>query len=387
MRFLGAKVVLTPASQKGTGMVAKAEALAAAHGWFLPRQFENEANADVHTRTTAQEIIADFAGEQLDYWVTGFGTGGTLKGVSRALRAARPETQIVVAEPDNSPMLASGLPQPMSADGVPMSHPAFRPHPVQGTSPDFISKLVTDAAQAGLIDKVAPVSGAAAIKMSKMLATSEGIFAGISSGACVAAALDIAATAPKGSVILCMLPDTGERYLSTVLFEGVPTDMTEEETAILNSTTAVPSPALAMSAAAPDGDKEAQLFVERAIADTVNPVVLFALEWCEFSWSVRRLFQALSIPCRSIDLDSVAYQDNDFGGRIRRALAARTGVNTIPQLFIGGAFVGGCGEVFAEEASGALERRIRGLGLPFTPQAGLAPSSLLPNWLAKREPA
>src|SRR3954447_16559319 len=142
MRFFGARVVLTPAWRKGTGMLAKAVELAQAHGWFLCRQFENEANADVHSRTTAREILEDFEGEQLDYWVTGAGTGGTLKGVGRVLRELRPSTKIVLCEPDNSPMLGSGIPQPRDADGaLTISHPLFRPHLVQGWTPDFIAKL------------------------------------------------------------------------------------------------------------------------------------------------------------------------------------------------------------------------------------------------------
>jgi cysteine synthase len=395
MRFLGAKVVLTPASLKGSGMLAKAQQLADTHGWFLPRQFENEANADIHTRTTAQEIIDDFEGERLDYWVTPFGTGGTLKGVARGLRAARPDTKIIVAEPDNAPMLASGIAQPDSESAVPLSHPAFRPHPIQGTSPDFLSRLVNDAVSAKMIDAIAPVNGADAIRMSRMLATSEGILAGISAGASVAAALDIAASAPEGSVILCMLPDTGERYLSTPLFEGVPTEMTEDESTISRSTPlaqftitpATPSQAPAAPAPVAMIDGEAIRFVEQAIGDKTNPVVMFALEWCEFSWSVRRLFDALSIPYRSVDLDSVIYQKNDLGGRIRRAVAARTGVNTIPQIFIGGDFIGGCSDVFTEESNGVLEGRIERLGVTYIRKEGLDSTSLLPNWLARRESA
>src|ERR1700692_2786615 len=146
MRFLGAKVVLTPAALKGTGMVAKAAELAETHGWFLTRQFENEANADMHSRTTAQEILRDFEGERLDYWVTGFGTGGTLKGVSRVLAKERPETKIVVCEPDDAPMIASGVAQERKPDGSPVgSHPVWKPHPQQGWSPDFIPKLAADA--------------------------------------------------------------------------------------------------------------------------------------------------------------------------------------------------------------------------------------------------
>ncbi|HSN72977.1 MAG TPA: cysteine synthase A, partial [Steroidobacteraceae bacterium] len=227
LRFLGAKVVLTPASEKGTGMLAKAVELAETHGWYLCRQFENEANAEVHTRTTAQEILADFAGERLDYWVSGFGTGGTLNGVARALKAARPETQIIAAEPDNAPVLGSRIPQPRDATGAPTgSHPRFRPHLMQGWSPDFISKLTEEALQANLIDQIVPVSGDAAMRLARELATQEGIFVGTSSGATLAAALAVADRAPAGANIVCMLPDTGERYLSTPLFEGISEEMT-----------------------------------------------------------------------------------------------------------------------------------------------------------------
>src|ERR1700750_2179870 len=171
MRFLGAKVVLTPATGRGLGMVAKAVELAETHGWFLTRQFENEANADMHSRTTAQEILRDFEGERLDYWVTGFGTGGTLKGVSRVLAKERPETKIVVCEPDDAPMVTSGLPQERKPDGSPVtSHPAWKPHPQQGWSPDFIPKLAGDAVDAKVISQILRIPKADAIRWSKELA-------------------------------------------------------------------------------------------------------------------------------------------------------------------------------------------------------------------------
>ena len=231
MRFLGAKVILTPAKAKGSGMLAKAVELAEAHDWFLCRQFENEANADMHSRTTAQEILDDFKGERLDYWVSGFGTGGTLKGVSRVLKKERPETQIVVCEPDNSQLIGSGIPQP----GLD-SHPAFQPHPMQGWSPDFIAKLTADAFDSALVDSLIPVKGDEAIRLSKELAQQEGIFTGISGGATLAGALDVCQSAPKGSTVLCMLPDTGERYLSTPLFEDIAEGMTEAEIELSKST-------------------------------------------------------------------------------------------------------------------------------------------------------
>jgi cysteine synthase len=237
MRFLGAKVVLTPAAQRGMGMVAKAVELAKSHGWFLTRQFENEANPDVHSRTTAREIIEDFKGEPLDYWVTGYGTGGTLKGVSRVLAKERPDTKIVVCEPADAQLLGSGTPQQRNPDGsASAAHPAFKPHPMQGWTPDFIPKLTADAVDMKVIDRVIPILGADAMRYSRELAQKEGIFVGISAGGTFAGALQVARDAAKGATILCMLPDTGERYLSTPLFADIPADMTEEELTISRST-------------------------------------------------------------------------------------------------------------------------------------------------------
>jgi cysteine synthase len=237
MRFLGAKVILTPAAERAVGMLNKTIELAKAHGWFMTRQFENEANPDMHSRTTAREIVDDFAGEKLDYWVTGFGTGGTLKGVARVLRAERPDTKIVVCEPEDAPMLTSGGPQARNSDGTPAApHPDWKPHPMQGWSPDFIPKLTGDAVDMKVIDQIVRIPGPEALKCSRELAQKEGIFVGITSGATFAGALKVCAEAPKGSTVLCMLPDTGERYLSTPLFADVPADMTEEEVTISHST-------------------------------------------------------------------------------------------------------------------------------------------------------
>ena len=234
MRYLGAKVILTPAAERGTGMVKKANALAEKHGWFRTRQFENEANADFHSKTTAKEIVTDFAGDRLDYWVTGFGTGGTLKGVARVLEKERPETKIIVCEPAGAPMLTSGQEQERNADGSPSTgHPAFTPHPIQGWSPDFIPKLTADAMR--YVDKVLTIAPPEAMQWSRQLAQQEGIFVGISAGGTFAGAMKVAAEAPNGSTILCMLPDTGERYLTTPLFADFPAEMTEEEVGIANS--------------------------------------------------------------------------------------------------------------------------------------------------------
>ena len=237
MRFLGAKVVLTPRAQKGFGMYKKAVELAEANGWFLAHQFETKDNADIHENTTAQEIMADFVGERLDYWVTGYGTGGTVTGVARVLRQERPETKIILSEPANAQIVGSGHVQQREADGSPaVSHPHFEPHPIQGWTPDFIPLVLQESIDNKLFDELIPVAGAAGIEWSRKLAAQEGIFTGISGGSSFAVAIQIAQQAEPGSVILCMLADTGERYLSSPLFEGISEDMTEEEEALSKST-------------------------------------------------------------------------------------------------------------------------------------------------------
>ncbi|MFZ8920986.1 MAG: PLP-dependent cysteine synthase family protein [bacterium] len=237
MRFLGAKVVLTPRAQKGFGMYKKAVELAEANGWFLAHQFETKDNADIHENTTAREIMADFAGERLDYWVTGYGTGGTVTGVARVLRKERPETKIILSEPANAQIVGSGHVQQREADGSPaVSHPHFEPHPIQGWTPDFIPLVLQESIDNKLFDELIPVAGAAGIEWSRKLAAQEGIFTGISGGSSFAVAIQIAQQAEPGSVILCMLADTGERYLSSPLFEGISEDMTEEEEALSKST-------------------------------------------------------------------------------------------------------------------------------------------------------
>jgi cysteine synthase A len=237
MRILGAKVVLTPRAAKGYGMYQKAVELAKAHGWFLAHQFETEANAEIHESTTAREIIGDFKNERLDYFVTGYGTGGTLTGVARVLRAERPDTRIVLSEPANAQLVGSGKAQPRNADGSPSgSHGAFEPHPIQGWTPDFIPLVLQEAIDKSYYDELIPIAGAEALKWAKALAQKEGIFCGISSGATFAAAMRVAEKAPAASVILAMLPDTGERYLTTPLFEGIAEDMDDEERKISKST-------------------------------------------------------------------------------------------------------------------------------------------------------
>jgi cysteine synthase A len=244
MRFLGAKVVLTPRAAKGLGMYRKAEELAEANGWFYARQFETAANARIHENTTARELLADFDGDRLDYWVTGYGTGGTVTGVARVLRKERPKTKIVLSEPSVAPLLGSGVVQARGADHSPAaSHSAWTPHPIQGWTPDFIPHVLQESVDQGFYDELIPVAGPDAIAWSRRLAAEEGIFTGISGGASLAVAMQVAQSAPEGSVFCCMLPDTGERYLSTPLFEGVATDMTPEEEALSLSTPGYRMPA------------------------------------------------------------------------------------------------------------------------------------------------
>ena len=202
MRILGAKVILTPAAERGSGMVRKAQELARKHGWFLARQFENEANPAYHRNTTGPEILQDFAGKRLDYFVTGWGTGGTLTGAGQMIRLARPDVQIIACEPQGAALL-SGKP--------------WAPHKIQGWTPDFLPEVLDRE----VAHRIVTVTDTEAVESARNLAGKEGIFCGISSGATFAAALKVAAEAPEGAVLLAMLPDTGERYLSTVLFEGI----------------------------------------------------------------------------------------------------------------------------------------------------------------------
>jgi cysteine synthase A len=202
MRFLGARVILTPAAERGSGMVRKAEELAKTHGWFLARQFENPANPEYHRNTTGPEILRDFGGRRLDYWVTGYGTGGTLTGAGEMLKKARPDVKIIVTEPAGAALLSGG---------------EWKPHKIQGWTPDFIPAVLNRE----IYDSIVPVTDEEARDAARDLAQREGIFCGISSGGTFAAARKVAQEAPEGSVLLAMLPDTGERYLSTFLFEGI----------------------------------------------------------------------------------------------------------------------------------------------------------------------
>jgi cysteine synthase A len=244
MRMLGAKVVLTPRAAKGFGMYQKAVELAQANGWFLAHQFETPANAEIHETTTAREILGDFKGERLDWFVTGYGTGGTLAGVARVLRRERPQTKIVLCEPANAQLVGSGKAQERTADGSPAgSHPAFEPHLIQGWTPDFIPLVLQEALDKKYFDERVAIAGPEGVKWAKALAQKEGIFTGISGGSTFGVAMQVAEKAAPGSVVLAVLPDTGERYLTTPMFEGIVEGMDEEETQISKSTPGYQMPA------------------------------------------------------------------------------------------------------------------------------------------------
>ena len=393
IRFLGAKVILTPASEMGTGMIAKVNELVEAHGWWQPSQFDNPANAEMHERTTAVEILDDFAEIGLDYWVTGFGTSGTLGGVSRVLKKKSPATRIMVCEPDNSQILASGIPQQRNPDGTYQTHPSFRPHLMQGWTPNFIPRFAEEAVAANMIDEMIPINGNFAIQCTMDLAQKEGIFVGTSSGATFAGALQVAETAPAGSNILCMLPDTGERYLSTPLFESIVEDMNVEEIAISHST---PGYRFDVSEASEDEpvetepevavalDPAAVAEVESILRENQDQVLMFSLEWCEFCWSVRKMLAACDIPYVTVDLDSVAFQDNDRGGKILAVLNQQNDWPTIPQIYVGGEFVGGATDLFDVGKAGELQPKLAARNIPYNETINRDPYSFLPTWLHPR---
>lgn len=237
MRFLGAKVLLTPASEAGSGAYNKAKKLADDNDWFYARQFENEANSNIHEKTTGNEIVSDFKHSGLDYWVSGYGTGGTFSGVARTLKKEMPETKLVIAEPDVAPLLAKGKAQKRTVDGAPAeTHPDWQPHPIQGWTTDFIPLVLQESIDHKYIDEIISVSGSDGIKWSKKLAAHEGILTGISGGSTFAVAMEVANKVPKGSKILCMLADTAERYLSSLLFEDIEAEMNDKELNLFNST-------------------------------------------------------------------------------------------------------------------------------------------------------
>lgn len=388
IRFFGARVVLTPAGYKGSGALAKAQELAERHGWFYCHQFDNDANANIHARTTAKEILHDFSEAPLDYWVTGYGSGGTLKGVAQMLKLHSPKTRIVVCEPNNAQLLASSDGDRPRFTSPPNSHSHYQPHLMQGWTPDFVSRLTEDAQREGCIDRLLPVDGNRAIQVCRDLARMEGILTGISGGATLAGALQIASDAEPGSNILCMLPDTAERYLTTPLFDPISAEMDADEQAISDSTTnfrfdapPTPLPVMEVDEQEPLISEITLQMLQQFIGNPRYPVVMFGLEWCEFCWSVRKLFKKLSIQFHSVDLDSASYQPCELGGKLKATLVAHTGCSTLPQIFINGEYVGSCIEVFDAVNNRSLYRRLDKAGVPFNKVLDIDPYTLLPGWM------
>jgi cysteine synthase A len=337
--------------------------------------------------------MASFSDAPLDYFVTGFGTGGTLKGIARVLRSKSPQTRIIAVEPENSQLLGSGIKQDYMTDGSPASgHPVFRPHPMQGWSPDFIPKLADDVVTAGHIDALQSVAGADGIQCARDLACKEGLLVGITGGATVAAAIKIARTAAKGARILAMLPDTGERYLSTPLFEGIADEMDAEENAIAASTpgfrfdtTSVQTAPVVTRPVQLDPDAVAHF--EALISDPDQPVVIFALEWCEFAWGVKRLLTTLNVPFRAVHLDGPEFTDPRWATKIRRAMADRAGAVTIPQIFIGGSHLGGATDTLDACNDGRLKSLLGDVGIEADTASIGDAYGYLPKWIHPRQAA
>lgn len=413
MRFLGAKVILTNPAHKGTGMLIKTKALADKHGYFWPNQFENEANAWIHEKTTGPEICNAFqqASMQIDHFVCSYGTGGTLLGVGRYLRTHSPKTKIHVCEPSNAPMLFSDIPTeyptveqvenngtndddnddgqvneekkndefPSTSFKVP--HPVWRPHLLQGWATDFIPKLVSSATDKKLYDSVLHVGGTDAIETSKALAANDGILSGVSGGGTLFAAIAFAKKLNKSSNIVVMIPDTGERYLSTPLFEDIPADMTEEEKAIADSvpSTAPPPPGL------PPATEEATAWVQNETK--LSPVVIFSLEYCEFCWTLTSFLDALGVSYHKIDIDSFEYAKDNLGNKYRASLCEWTECNTFPQFFVKGEFRGGAVDACMMWKKEELQKIFKKAGIKggndnFNDYKG-DPFEFLPKWMTQ----
>ncbi|KAL9189229.1 hypothetical protein ACHAXT_011719 [Thalassiosira profunda] len=380
MRFLGAKVVLTNPAHKGTGMVIKAKELADKHGWYWPNQFDNEANAYVHEMTTGPELLEAMGEEKLDHLFLAYGTGGTLNGVSKVMKARSPSTKIHVVEPDNAPMLYSDIKTeyPGGEDELETfkdPHPVWRPHLLQGWAPDWIPSLVDKASSR--IDDIAHIGGDAAMSTSKALAQQEGIFTGTSGGGILAAALNFAKMAEKGSTIVAILPDTGERYLSTPLFDGIGADMTEEEKEIAASTPSSPPPSVPL----PSSTEASAAFVKNAIAS--NKVVVFSLQYCEFCWTITQFFDRVGVDYEQINIDSFQYAKDNMGNKYRAALTDLTDCNTFPQCFIGGAFMGGAADACMKWKKGELQPLFKAAGVEFDGTYEGDPFEFLPKWMTQ----
>ena len=381
MRFLGAKVVLTNPAHKFGGMLQTLMALKEKHGYYWPNQFENEANAWIHRQTTAPEILEAMGGDRLDYFVCAYGTGGTLKGVGQVLREAQPETKLLLCEPSNAPLLLSGVKTDYADDGsiTKESHPVFRPHLLQGWTPDFVPAMVEHATQHGLYDELQHVSGDEAVAMAQELARSEGIFTGTSGGGVLHVALRKAATLAEGSTMVVMLPDTGERYLSTPLFDDVPADMTAEEQALvegLPETVAFPQPL-------PEPNDEGRALVAEFVAS--DKVTVVAMESCEFCWTAFKFLDAIGVAHSKLNFDALEYAPKNKGNVIRASVQELTDTKTFPQIFVNGEFIGGAADACIKWKKGELQPLLEAAGVGDGSWNGYEgdPFEFLPKWMTK----
>lgn len=380
MRFLGAKVVLTNPAHKATGMMIKAQELAQKHDYFWTNQFENEANAWIHEQTTGPEIVKAFENlSSLNHFVTAYGTGGTLLGVSRYLKVHSPQTQIHVCEPSNAPMLYSGIESNYENDNpIPKEpHPVWRPHLFQGWAADFIPKLVQLAQNEISQLNILPISGNSAMIMCRKLAQKEGIFSGTSGGGIVQAALNLAQTCQPGTTILAMIPDTAERYLSTPLFADIPADMTVEEKELAASTPSMAPPAPGLPSKTP----EAVAFVHEQIQK--HKVLVWSLEYCEFCWTLTRFLDRLGVPYEQVNIDSFLYANDQMGNQYRAALVDETQCPTFPQLFVNGQFIGGAVDAAMMWKNNELQPLLNAAGLNQNNFNGYVgdPFEYLPKWM------
>lgn len=366
-------------------MVIKAKELADAHGYFWPNQFEAEANSWIHEQTTGPEIMdaMEAAGIRLDHFVCAYGTGGTLKGVGKVIRERSPSTKIHLCEPDNAPMVYSGVKTRYPADGIPSSsfdaaHPVWRPHLFQGWATDFIPKLVDDAVRKNYVDSTMHPSGAAAMALCQELAAKEGILSGTSGGGVLTSALMLAKQSEPGTSILAVIPDTGERYLSTPLFEDIPADMTPEEKELSASTPSTPPPPPGLPGVLP----EAVAFVKEQIAK--HKVLIWSLEYCEFCWTLFKLFDAISVPYEAINIDSFQYAKHNMGNKYRAALVDITKCNTFPQFF-DEKFIGGAADACIMWKKGELQLLLEKAGLKKDDFGGYEgdPFEFLPKWMGQ----
>jgi len=384
LRHLGAKVILTNPAHKGGGMFQTIDFLAKKYGWFKVEQFECEANAWIHTKTTGPEIIQAMKGLSLDYFVTATGTGGTLRGVAGYLRQHSPHTKIVVTEPDTAPIIQSDVGSTYDADGIPHeSHPFFRAHLFQGWTPDAITPIVQSAKDAKLIDELISVDGHEGMATARALAQKEGIFTGTSGGGVVLGALKKAQSVPPGTTLLAIVPDTGERYLSTPLFADIPADMTAEEKALKDEC----PPTFALPQPLPEADDKSRQFVKDVIKS--DKLVYFAFNDCEFCWTLGLLLEAIGVKATKIAFDTSEYAKDNFGNKIRKALQEHTSVVTFPQLFINGTFFGGAVDACIKWNKGELQPMLLQAGVKSTRVDDKDwngfdgdPFEFLPKWLS-----